>query len=523
MPFEMPSITMLAVFQVFGLYVVFLFGLAIYRLYFSPLAGFPGPKITALTGLYQFYYDVVKGGQYVWVIEEMHKKYGPIVRIRPDVLHMNDPESIDLIFGAPGKRRDKYKIAITGYASPNAALGTTHHELHRIRRTPMNPFFSKQNVRKLEPVLQRTLEKVLVRLERNSKTGEPMVTNLLYSATTSDIIWDYCFGKSQNNLDKEDFNEPFFAANHEAGKGYHFATWNPWLIPTLTAVPKRIALLLMPQLKTFIDLIEELSVRIADVRRDIKESGSSDAVGSTILHSLLRNPNLSAADLTDVRLNDEARILLGAGTDTTANTLAAITYHLLANPEILRKLREELITAIPDPSNEPPLAHIEALPYLTGVIQEGIRMHPGASVRQDRVAPDEDLFYEDRKSGKKWIIQRGTPVGMTAPLLGRNEHIYPDPLVFRPERFVENPRLDKYQLAFSRGSRRCLGMALAYSELYTILSGIFRKYDLYDGTGKQSGPTLELYQTGRDDVDMFADHVTPHVREESLGVRVIVR
>ena len=66
-------------------------------------------------------------------------------------------------------------------------------------------------------------------------------------------------------------------------------------------------------------------------------------------------------------------------------------------------------------------------------------------------------------------------------------------------------------------------MPLAYSELYTILAGVFRKYDAYDGTGKQRGPTLELFETTRHDVDMVADHVTPYVREESLGVRLKVR
>jgi hypothetical protein len=64
---------------------------------------------------------------------------------------------------------------------------------------------------------------------------------------------------------------------------------------------------------------------------------------------------------------------------------------------------------------------------------------------------------------------------------------------------------------------------LAFAELYIMLAGIFRKYDLYDGTGKQTCPTLELFQTGREDVDMVADFVTPFLRKESLGVRVRVR
>lgn len=66
-------------------------------------------------------------------------------------------------------------------------------------------------------------------------------------------------------------------------------------------------------------------------------------------------------------------------------------------------------------------------------------------------------------------------------------------------------------------------MHLAYAELYTVLACIFRKYDLYDGTGKQTDPTLELYETGREDVDMVADFVTPFIKEGSLGVRVTVR
>lgn len=52
--------------------------LVIYRLYFDPLAGFPGPKVAASTGWYEFYHDVIRRGQYIYKIEEMHKKYGTV-------------------------------------------------------------------------------------------------------------------------------------------------------------------------------------------------------------------------------------------------------------------------------------------------------------------------------------------------------------------------------------------------------------------------------------------------------------
>lgn len=50
--------------------------IVIYRLCAHPLAGFPGPKLAAATFLYEFYYDVVKSGMYIWEIERMHQQYG---------------------------------------------------------------------------------------------------------------------------------------------------------------------------------------------------------------------------------------------------------------------------------------------------------------------------------------------------------------------------------------------------------------------------------------------------------------
>ena len=55
---------------------LYLVSLGVYRLYFSPIARFPGPKLAALTFWYEFYYDVVCKGQYSWRIQEVHRIYG---------------------------------------------------------------------------------------------------------------------------------------------------------------------------------------------------------------------------------------------------------------------------------------------------------------------------------------------------------------------------------------------------------------------------------------------------------------
>lgn len=223
-----------------------------------------------------------------------------------------------------------------------------------------------------------------------------------------------------------------------------------------------------------------------------------------------------------MRLAEEASVLLSAGTDTTANTLAAITYHLLANPHILQKLRTEIRDTIPE-GYLPSFSTVENLPYLSAVIQEGLRLHPAISTRQERVAPNEDLFYTNNNNGVTYKIPAGTTIAMSAVLLSRLPELYPSPDEFRPERFLENPKLKRYQLTFSRGTRICLGINLAYMEMYMILAALFRRYDLWDKTGEQKSPTLELFQTTREDIDIARDFVTENVKSDSQGVRVIVR
>ena len=56
--------------------LLYIFGVPIYRLYWSPIAKFPGPKLAAVTYLYELYYDIVKRGKYTFKIEELHAKYG---------------------------------------------------------------------------------------------------------------------------------------------------------------------------------------------------------------------------------------------------------------------------------------------------------------------------------------------------------------------------------------------------------------------------------------------------------------
>jgi cytochrome P450 len=68
------------------------------------------------------------------------------------------------------------------------------------------------------------------------------------------------------------------------------------------------------------------------------------------------------------RLSDEGNILIGAGSETTAQILAVLSYYLISNPDVLEKLRKELETVMPDPNTPVKWQQLEQLPYLVSLL-----------------------------------------------------------------------------------------------------------------------------------------------------------
>lgn len=85
----------------------------------------------------------------------------------------------------------------------------------------------------------------------------------------------------------------------------------------------------------------------------------------TIFHELLNSPHLPQEEKSTIRLIQEAGAMVGAGGESTSQVLTALTFCLVAAPEKLRKLRDELRTIMPDSNSPmPSLRQLETLPYL---------------------------------------------------------------------------------------------------------------------------------------------------------------
>lgn len=226
----------------------------------------------------------------------------------------------------------------------------------------------------------------------------------------------------------------------------------------------------------------------------------------TIFHELIQTSDLPPEEKTLQHLVDEGQSVVAAGQVTTTHYLNTTAYHILANPDICSKLKNELAEAMPD-GNLIPQQKLEALPYLNAVILEGYRISYGVTHRLQRVSPDLPLTYDS------YVIPAGTPVSMTSIFMHENPKYFPEPKVFKPERWL-NPgsrdRLEKYLVNFSKGTRGCLGQHLAQAEIYLTLAGVFRTFD------------MEIYRTKRADIDVAHDFFNPQPRKGSVGLRVIV-
>lgn len=160
---------------------VYLFAQGIYRIYFSPLSHIPGPKLAAATILYEFYYDVILGGQYTFKIIKLHKTYGPIIRISPHEVHIADPDYYIELYAssASGHRRDKYKWFTDSFGVDLSTFSTFEHDLHKVRRGALGVYFSQQNVRKLDGLIR---ERVSVLVERfRGARGDDGAMNLSHA------------------------------------------------------------------------------------------------------------------------------------------------------------------------------------------------------------------------------------------------------------------------------------------------------------------------------------------------------
>ena len=105
---------------------------------------------------------------------------------------------------------DSISPILSHFSNPAQAIGTQDHDLHRVRRSALNLYFSKKAVQDLVPSIQQVIEKLCDRLRQAAESGEILNMKYFFNAATLDIITEYCFSRPAGNLSKPDFGRKSF-------------------------------------------------------------------------------------------------------------------------------------------------------------------------------------------------------------------------------------------------------------------------------------------------------------------------
>jgi cytochrome P450 len=237
-------------------------------------------------------------------------------------------------------------------------------ETHRVRRAALSGSFSKQSIRALEPRILDTIRQLTGRMSTLNGTGEVVNLKALYSGLTMDVIAQYCFGESMDNMKQDKFGKELLDFFHEMPQAHPIGRMFPWLFDIIQKVPISFLAKMDPKLQPLADYDKKISGQISDVLAKEKQDGIR-----TVFHEMRDSKQLPEADKTLERFKSEAAIFLGAGTETTAAALTTLSFHLAENPAMLAKLREELKTVMGAPIT---VARLEPLPYLVCWIHRGL-------------------------------------------------------------------------------------------------------------------------------------------------------
>ncbi|KAI0850810.1 cytochrome P450 [Daldinia vernicosa] len=485
--------------------VVVILSVVVWRLIFHPLADVPGPLLAASTGLYEAYYQCVKdgGGRYWVEIEKMHRRYGPIVRINPHEVHIADPDwnEVYKYSAKASKPRWFYLLFFGKFPSTNVAES---HALHQLRRGPLQAYFASTNIQQYMPTILAQVDKLCVRIH----AADGCVLNLsdAFRCLATDVATGFAFGAPFGHLNEPSFDRKF---NLSVKMVVRTSMWSRHtfglLLPMLHSLPESIAKKMNPafgRVKWMMDTMTSC------VRRSMNKPEPAPGTPYDMIQTLMSS-NLPPEEKTFPRLFSEARSVIMAGTETTATTLVCITSNLLRDPTKLQKLRAELGVAEEVKGGALEYSDLRGLPYITGVVNEGLRMANPTPSRLPRVCEDQDLMY------KEYFLLRGAFISTTAQDTHNDPSIFAQPYKFIPERWMdpeERRRLGRYLQPWGRGTRLCLGMELATTDLYLTVSRLF---------GPSAGFEMCLHDTVDDDWVPYHEWFAAFPRGRGLRVRVI--
>lgn len=406
--------------------------LILYRQFFHSLSNIPAPPTAAFTSL--FLYIVCYFGIEGRVLANYHRKYKTsVLRIAPNAVSIANGADLPPIYTVRGgfpKDARYQNFRIEGHDTIFSTADTSYRDL---RAKAIAPLFAQNRIReaiKNDGVLRRCIDKFIARFEkekRNAIESSPRAAKVdildLAIRLSIDVTTGYLFKKEFGGLDEDGSLPkksslatqklsltPFIQAIASSGR---FSLFPNWLFTAIYSLLDR-----MTPDKALLDAMGRLNDYINSILDDTErgQDGSYPA-------------RLMSSGASKLETGMHCKAVTFAGTDSTGVKLATILFHLVQNPQVCAKLREECNSAHKD-------ADPHTLPYLCAVVREGLRLGLANPVRLTRTVPPAGHDIGP------YHIPGGTNIGAAAYVLHHDPEVYPAPWIFRPERWL-NEQSDK--------------------------------------------------------------------------------
>lgn len=450
-----------------------------------PLAHVPGPPLACCSSLWLTYHAWI--GDEASTVDALHERYGPIVRTGPNSADISDGAALATIYtekGGFGKAGFYANFDIDGHKS---IFSETDLMQRAPRAKAVAALFSTSNLRQGQAIIYKCVDRFVDRLAEGASSeqkGRSLNILNLTRGLALDAVSSYLLGGSYGALDEPSVKkEEIKAVKNELADGQNRDMSASGMVNCFVAVGRFwylpvTAFKMLESFDAWWNAEDEVSKSFAMV--DDFVAGAVTQAESALLRASTDNEKaLGSGDTSHPTTSYPARMLhagfsvsevraqckdlIFAGTDSTGMNLATILFHLVRNPQCYSSLRQEILTA--DPSFD----DLQSLPWLRGVVKEGLRLSMANPSRLPRVVPQQGWTF------KETFFPPGTVISCTPYSLHLNPTVFPDPLTFKPERWLEpTEEMVRDAIPFGLGSRQCIARNLASVELFCAIEKVVR-------------------------------------------------
>lgn len=480
----------------------------IYRVYFHPLAKYPGPFLAKITNFYGAYYN--GRGELHIQTEKGFKKYGPVIRQGPNKLMFQSETALMTIY------QSKHDIQKSqGYTSMVPAPGAWNtftavdREYARFRRRILGHGFADHRIREFEPIIIHHAKMFVKRLISSPDPESAGKWSKVWNMTENcrhmayDIMGEFGFGQTfglQTSEENHFIIDAIHVAVARAGVYVQYPQLQKWNLDKIFYINA------WKMRSKFFELMGRMvHERVAEGKHAKKD------LFSFVID--VKDPE-TGRSLTETELAAESRFLLIAGADTTSTGMTGIFFYLASNPGVFKKLAHEIRTTFDDPNEIRGGTKLRSCKYLYAVMDESMRMSPPVSSALWREVTSDDFKVDGNH------VPKGMDVGCSLYAFHHNEKLFPDSYTFNPERWIvseSNPAekvaaLRKYFNPFSLGTRVCSGMNFTLTELADSIAAAVWYLDMEapDRTAEGLGGGYVGAKYGRHRPQEFQlyDHIT---------------